>query len=85
MKKRLLVVFITIFAIKANSQQGTASPYSYYGIGSLKFRGTVENQSMGGLSIYSDSIHINLRNPASYGGDKLSSLDNESRFVKFSF
>lgn len=84
MKKRLLVVFITIFAIKANSQQGTASPYSYYGIGSLKFRGTVENQSMGGLSIYSDSIHINLRNPASYGGDKLSSLDNESRFVKFS-
>ena len=83
MTKRLLLVLITIFAINANAQQGTASPYSYFGIGSLKFRGTVENQSMGGLSIYTDSIHINLRNPASYGGLNLSSLNDEARFVKF--
>ena len=84
MIKRLLVVFITILAISADAQQqGTASPYSFYGIGSLKFRGTVENQSMGGLSIYTDSIHVNLRNPASYGGLNLSSLNNEARFVKF--
>ncbi len=83
MTKRLLLVLITVFAISVNAQQGTASPYSYFGIGSLKFRGTVENQSMGGLSIYTDSIHINLRNPASYGGLNLSSLNNEARFVKF--
>ena len=41
--------------------RGTASPYSYYGIGSVKFKGTIENKSMGGLSIYNDSIHVNLK------------------------
>ncbi len=49
------------------AQNGTVSPYSYFGIGDLRSQGTVENQMMGGLSIYADSIHINLRNPAAYG------------------
>ncbi|RZJ72633.1 MAG: hypothetical protein EOO45_10745 [Flavobacterium sp.] len=50
----------------AMSQENNSSPYSYYGIGDTKFKGTVENRSMGGLSIQPDSIHINLQNPASY-------------------
>lgn len=83
MIKKLVLVFITIFALTSNAQEGTASPYSFYGIGSLKFKGTVENQSMGGLSIYTDSIHVNLRNPASYGGLNLQSTDNEARLIKF--
>ena len=83
MIKKLVLVFIAVFAVSAYAQEGTASPYSFYGIGSLKFKGTVENRSMGGLSIYTDSIHINLRNPASYAGNNLAILNNQSRPVKF--
>lgn len=83
MIKKLILVFIAVYAISSYGQEGTASPYSFYGIGSLKFKGTVENRSMGGLSIYTDSIHINLRNPASYAGKNLDILNNESRPVKF--
>ena len=84
MIKKLVIVFIAVFAIQGNAQEGgTASPYSFYGIGSLKFKGTVENRSMGGLSIYMDSIHMNLRNSASYTGKNLEAFNNESRPVKF--
>lgn len=83
MIKKLVLVFITIFTLQSNAQESTASPYSFYGIGSLKFKGTVENRSMGGLSIYTDSIHVNLRNPASYAGNNLEVWNKESRPVKF--
>ena len=83
MIKKLVLVFIAVFAIHSYGQEGTSSPYSFYGIGSLKFKGTVENRSMGGLSIYTDSIHVNLRNPASYAGNNLAIWGNESRPVKF--
>ncbi len=83
MIKKLVLVFIALFAIQSYAQEGTASPYSFYGIGSLKFKGTVENRSMGGLSIYKDSIHINLRNPATYAGNNIALFNNESRPVKF--
>lgn len=84
MIKKLVIVFIALFALQLNAQQGTSSPYSFYGIGTLKFKGTVENKSMGGLSIYTDSIHVNLRNPAGYVGINLKSFNEESRPVKFS-
>lgn len=85
MIKRLIVICITILGSYAYGQEGTASPYSFYGIGSLKFKGTVENRSMGGLSVYLDSIHVNLRNPASYAGKNIEAgpFFNESRPVKF--
>lgn len=53
-----------LFALTSNAQEGTSSPYSFYGIGDVKFKGTVENRSMGGISVFSDSIHLNLQNPA---------------------
>tara|TARA_R110001583_G_scaffold5101_1_gene28197 strand:- start:259 stop:1572 length:1314 start_codon:yes stop_codon:yes gene_type:complete len=86
MIKKLVLVFIAFIAIQSYAQQGTASPYSFYGIGTLKFKGTVENRSMGGLSIYTDSIHLNLRNPASYATQNLGSIpfNGESRPVKYS-
>ncbi len=84
MIKKLLVVFVTAMAVNTYSQQGTASPYSFYGIGTLNFKGTVENRSMGGLSIYNDSIHLNLRNPAFYTGNNLKAYNEESRPVRFS-
>lgn len=83
MIKKLIVVFVTVFTLSSYAQEGTASPYSFYGIGSLKFKGTVENRSMGGLSIYSDSIHVNMRNPASFTGPNLLMFNNESRPVKY--
>jgi len=87
MIKKLVLVFTVLFAIQLKAQEGitTTSPYSFYGIGSLKFKGTVENRSMGGLSIYKDSIHINLRNPAMYGDNNIevAPFNGESRAVKF--
>ena len=85
MIKKLSLVLFAILAFNLHAQESTTSPYSFYGIGSLKFKGTAENVSMGGLSIYIDSTHINLRNPASYTGNnlKVSGYNNESRPVKF--
>ena len=83
MVKKFLILITVVFTSLSFAQQGSSSPYSFYGIGSLKFKGTVENQSMGGLSVYSDSIHINLRNPASYAGKNLKSFNNESRPIKY--
>lgn len=48
------------------AQNGTISPYSFFGIGDTREAGTVENQMMGGLRMYADSIHVNLRNPSAY-------------------
>ena len=76
-KKGCLVLMI-LFGWSSFAQQGgTTSPYSFYGIGSLKFKGSVENRSMGGLSIYSDSIHVNFRNPASFAGKNLKVFNEE--------
>ena len=85
MIKKLVIVLIAVIAFQSHAQEGTASPYSFYGIGSLKFKGTVENISMGGLSIFTDSIHVNLRNPASFTGNNLKGFgfNGESRPVKF--
>jgi len=48
------------------AQDGTVSPYSYFGLGEVRATTTVENQMMGGIGMYADSVHINLRNPAAY-------------------
>ncbi len=71
MIKRFSIIVAIFFTLQMAAQEGTSSPYSYYGIGLTKFKGTVENQSMGGLMLFSDSIHVNLRNPASYGKLKI--------------
>ena len=66
MIKKFLIGFCLFFSAWSWSQEGTASPYSFYGIGDIKFKGAVENRSMGGVSVFSDSTHINLQNPASF-------------------
>ncbi len=55
-----------------SAQQGTSSPYSFYGIGEVRFRGTVENRLMGGVSIFPDSLHVNILNPATYASLQMS-------------
>jgi hypothetical protein len=71
MIKRFIIIVALLTTVLSAAQEGTSSPYSFYGIGLTKFKGTVENQSMGGLRLFSDSIHLNLRNPAGYGRLKL--------------
>lgn len=71
MIRRFIIIVALLSTALMAAQEGTTSPYSYYGIGLTKFKGTVENQSMGGILTFSDSIHLNLRNPASYGKLKL--------------
>ncbi|CAM3305180.1 hypothetical protein [Aequorivita lipolytica] len=71
MFKQIVVGLFILISSVTLAQEGTTSPYSFYGIGTLKFRGTVENRSMGGLGVFSDSIHLNLQNPASYSSLRL--------------
>ena len=72
-KKNILIACL-LLSVVAFAQQGTSSPYSFYGIGEIRFKGAVENRSMAGLSIVPDSIHINLQNPAAFSDLKLTSF-----------
>ncbi|MFC6859842.1 hypothetical protein [Zunongwangia atlantica] len=67
MIRRFIVIVALFSAFWAKAQENTSSPYSYYGVGITNFKGTVENRAMGGLSTFSDSIHMNLTNPAGFG------------------
>lgn len=71
-KKTLLLLLLITTSLSA--QEGTFSPYSFFGVGNNTFRGTAENRSMGGISMFSDSIHLNLQNPASYSKLKLTTF-----------
>ncbi len=70
MIKKIFLGLCLILAAQVFSQEGTSSPYSFYGIGDIKFKGTVDNRSMGGVSVFPDSIHLNIQNPASYASLK---------------
>ena len=69
MVKKIVLLILCLTAITAYSQSGngSVSPYSFGGIGEIRPQATIENQAMGGLSMYTDSIHVNLRNPAAFG------------------
>jgi len=66
MVKNFIIAILCVTSVSIYAQNSTVSPYSYFGVGDLKALGTVENQMMGGLSVYADSIHVNLQNPAAY-------------------
>ncbi|RZS99785.1 hypothetical protein [Aquimarina brevivitae] len=84
MIKKILVVTLVLITGYSYAQEGTTSPYSFYGIGLQKFKGTVENRSMGGLSMLSDSIHLNLQNPAAYGDLRLTAYTIGTTYGKYS-
>lgn len=73
-KKIGIIIVVLTTSLSYAQQSGSPSPYSFYGIGTQQFRGTTENRAMGGLSVFSDSLHFNLRNPASLA---------KTRFVTF--
>ncbi|MDP2058291.1 MAG: hypothetical protein U1C58_06775 [Flavobacteriaceae bacterium] len=66
MIKKNLFILVLLYATIGLAQQGSKSPYSFFGIGDLRFRGTNENRFMGGIGMLADSIHLNLQNPAAY-------------------
>ena len=81
-KKILVGVFILVSVI-SSAQEGTSSPYSFFGLGIQKFKGTVENRSIGGLSLLTDSIHLNLQNPAAFGELKLTTYTVGASYSNF--
>ncbi len=74
MIKKIIVSFCLLLSLAGFAQEGSSSPYSFYGIGESRFKGTAENRSMGGLMVFSDSIHVNIQNPASYTNLKLTAF-----------
>lgn len=74
MIKNIVAAFCLLCSAVTFSQQTNSSPYSYYGTGDLKFKGTAENRAMGGLGIIADSIHLNLQNPGTYAHLKLATF-----------
>lgn len=68
MIKKIFSVVLLLIAYTGLAQEGaTTSPYSFYGVGIQQFKGTVEYKAMGGVQTFSDSLHLNLLNPASLG------------------
>ena len=57
------------------AQDGTISPYSFFGIGDLRSTSTVENQMMGSIGVYADSIHVSLTKSCILWGIRLKALD----------
>lgn len=67
MVKKFLIAFFCVAAQGLFAQNGTVSPYSSFGIGDFRSNSAINNRMMAGISMYGDSIHINLQNPAAYG------------------
>ncbi|MEZ7500023.1 hypothetical protein QO200_14890 [Flavobacterium sp. Arc3] len=74
MIKKILISACLLLSLVSFAQEGTSSPYSYYGIGDVRFKGTVESRSMAGVAVEQDSIHINLQNPASFANLKFTTF-----------
>lgn len=74
MIRKIITSFILFSVFATFAQESSSSPYSFYGIGDVKFKGTAETRSMGGVSVFSDSIHLNLQNPAQLASLKLTSF-----------
>lgn len=74
MIKRIIVVISIFYSLTSSGQEQTSSPYSSYGLGETKHKGTADVKALGGLGIAGDSINVNLLNPASYSKIKLTSF-----------
>jgi hypothetical protein len=74
MIKKIIVTACFFLSLASFAQSGSASPYSYFGIGESRFKGTLENRSMSGVAVEQDSIHMNILNPASFAGIRLTTF-----------
>ena len=69
MNRIFYLLFLISFSV--SSQKLSYSPYSYFGVGDTAFKASAENQMMGGVTAYADSIQVNLNNAASLSKLKL--------------
>ncbi len=74
MIKKLIFLLVLLISVSSRGQQAASSPYSFYGIGDVRFKGNAEARMMGGASVFADSIHMNFQNPASFAGIKLTTF-----------
>ena len=74
MIKKFILSGCLLFSLVSFAQEGTSSPYSYFGIGDVRYKGTAEMRAMAGIGVEQDSIHLNLDNPASFANLKLTVL-----------
>lgn len=74
MIRKIISSLCLLLSLASFAQEGTSSPYSFYGIGDVRFKGTIESRSMSGVQVEQDSIHINLDNPASYSNLQLTTF-----------
>jgi hypothetical protein len=80
MIKKIIVSACLLLSLVSFAQEGTASPYSYYGI-DVRFKGTVENRSMAGVAVEQDSI-LHSQNPASFANLKMTTLLSEEHITR---
>jgi hypothetical protein len=74
MIKKIIVTACFFLTLASFAQSGSASPYSYFGVGESRFKGTLENRSMSGVAVEQDSIHMNILNPASFAAIRLTTF-----------
>ena len=83
MIRRILVLFLMLVSLQMLGQTTSSSPYSFYGLGIPDFKGTIENRLMGGIEVYSDSIHSNLQNPAGLAELKLVNYSLGAGYISY--
>lgn len=74
MIKKIIISSCLLFSFVSFAQEGTASPYSFFGIGDVRYKGTADVRSMAGVALEQDSIHLNLDNPSSYANLKFTTF-----------
>ncbi len=65
LKIRVLIIIFLVSSRVIFAQDGSPSPYSFFGLGDTSFDGTAGSIAMGHTSIYTDSLHYFINNPAS--------------------
>ena len=72
--KQIVLLTAVLLPFMALAQNQTASPYSFYGIGSTFEQGNIRTLGMGGTNLaVRSNLYVNITNPASYTGiDSLS-------------
>ncbi len=63
--KKLFLVFLTLQGLFSFSQDGSLSPYSFFGFGDEVPPQIINNAGMGHLNFFNDSIHYNFMIPSS--------------------
>ena len=81
----LVMMCLMLLIIPASGQTRITSPYSYYGLGEMRFNQNFSNMGMGGLGIgFRSNKSVNDVNPASYAGvDSLSFVFEATLFSHF--